>query len=221
MPLFVRINPLASPAAEDDLAVIGSRKPDGIVLPKAEGGKSVAELERRLAALGNADAAILPIATETPAAIFGLASYVGASRRLCGLTWGAEDLSTAVGATAARETDGRYTAPYEVARSLVLFAAHAAGVPALETVYPAFRDTEGLSDYAARGRRDGFAGMLAIHPTQVGPINSAFTVTPDEIAWARRIVAAFDENPGAGVLSIDGQMVDAPHLKHARRMLDL
>ena len=217
--LFVRINPLGSGLAEADLAAIIVGKPDGIVLPKAEGGRSLIDLDQRLKALGNTNSAILPIATETPAAIFALGSFGDVTPRLCGLTWGAEDLPAAVGATTSREEDGRYTPPYEMARSLTLFGAHAAGVPAIETIYPKFRDLDGLKAYAARGRRDGFSGMLAIHPAQVEAINAAFTPSEAEIAWAKRVVELFEKNPGRGALSLDGKMVDAPHLKQAKRLL--
>lgn len=220
IPLFVRINPLGSGLADDDLSAIISRRPDGIVLPKAEGGHSLIDLNQRLNALGDTHAIILPIATETPAAIFGLGSYGNVTPRLCGLTWGAEDLPAAIGAATSREEDGRYTAPYEVARALLLFGAHAAGVPAIETIYPAFRDVEGLTAYAKRGRRDGFTGMLAIHPAQVAPINAAFKPSDVEIEWAKRIAGLFADNPSAGALSLDGKMVDAPHLKQARCFLE-
>jgi citrate lyase subunit beta/citryl-CoA lyase len=219
VPLFVRINPLDSGMAGDDLAAIIAGKPDGIVLPKAEGGRSLLDLDQRLKALGDTQTAILPIATETPAAIFALGSYGDVSPRLCGLTWGAEDLPAAIGAATSREEDGRYTPPYDMLRSLLLFGAHAAGVPAIETVYPAFRDLDGLKAYAARGRRDGFSGMMAIHPAQVEVINAAFTPSDAEIVWARRIVELFDKNPGIGALNLDGKMVDAPHLKQAKRLL--
>jgi citrate lyase subunit beta/citryl-CoA lyase len=217
--LFVRINALGSGLADDDLAAVISHEPDGIVLPKAEGSRTLIDLDQRLKALGDTHAAILPIATETPAAIFALGSYGNVAPRLCGLTWGAEDLPGAIGAATAREADGRYTPPYEVARSLLLFGAHSANVPAIETVYPAFRDPDGLEAYAARGRRDGFSGMMAIHPAQVEVINTAFTPSDAEIAWARRIVELFEKNPGTGALSLDGKMVDAPHLKRAKRLL--
>lgn len=219
VPLFARINALGSGMADDDLAAIISHKPDGIVLPKAEGSRSLIDLDQRLKDLGDTHAAILPIATETPAAIFALGSYGDVTPRLCGLAWGAEDLPAAIGAATSREADGRYTQPYEVARSLLLFGAHAAGVPAIETVYPAFRDLDGLKAYAARGRRDGFSGMMAIHPAQVEVINAAFTPNDAEIAWARRIVELFEKNSGIGALSLDGKMVDAPHLKQAKRLL--
>lgn len=221
VPLFVRINALASGLAHDDLAAVVSGGPDGIVLPKAEGAGSVAELDRLLVEQGDQTALILPIATETPAAIFALGGYGSVTRRLCGLTWGAEDLPAAIGAATAREADGSYTQPYEVVRALLLFGAHAAGVPAIEAVYPAFRDGEGLARYAARGRRDGFSGMLAIHPAQVSVINSAFSVNAEELAWARRVVALFDAHPGAGALDLDGKMVDLPHLKQAQRLISL
>jgi len=215
--LFIRINPLDSGLFDEDLAAILPGRPDGIVLPKAEGGASLAALDVHL----TGDIAILPIATETPAAIFQLGSYGGVTRRLAGLTWGAEDLPAAIGAATSREADGRYTAPYQLARSLTLFGAHAAGVPAIETVFPDFRDLDGLATYAARGRRDGFTGMMAIHPAQVPVINAAFTPSPEEIAHARRIVELFAANPGTGALQLDGRMVDAPHLKAANTVLAL
>jgi citrate lyase subunit beta/citryl-CoA lyase len=216
--LWVRVNPLDSPEQERDLAAILPARPDGIVLPKAEGGASVDELARRLTERGNATAQILAIATETPAAIFALGSYGGA-RRLAGLTWGAEDLPAAIGAATSREEDGSFTAPYQLARSLCLFGAAAAGVMPIETVYPAFRDLDGLALYAARARRDGFTGMMAIHPDQVSVINAAFTPSAAEIAHARSVVAAFEASPGAGALALDGRMIDRPHLLQAQRIL--
>lgn len=216
--LWVRINPLETSEIDRDLAAVLPTHPEGIVLPKAEGGASVGELSRRLAEAGNATARILAIATETPAAIFQLGTY-GGQRRLAGLSWGAEDLPTAIGATASREEDGRYTPPYELARSLCLFGAAAAGVAPIETVYPAFKDDDGLKTYAARARRDGFVGMLAIHPIQVPLINAAFTPTPEEVEQAEAVVAAFEANPGAGALSLEGRMIDRPHLLQAQRLL--
>ncbi|HYI48235.1 MAG TPA: CoA ester lyase [Allosphingosinicella sp.] len=215
---FVRVNPLDGPEHERDLEAILDRHPDGIVLPKSEGGASVEALARSLAERRNITALILPIATETPAALFQLGTYAGC-KRLAGLTWGAEDLPAAIGAVTSREEDGRFTPPYELARSLCLFGAAAAGVPPIETVYPAFRDLEGLAAYAARARRDGFAGMMAIHPDQVGVINAAFTPSEGEIANARAVVAAFEANSGAGALALDGRMIDRPHLLQAQRIL--
>jgi len=213
-PLLVRINPIDGPYASDDLAALRDSHPDGLVLPKAEGVATVRALSSWTGA------PILPIATETPAALFELGSYREVADRLLGLTWGAEDLPAAIGATTAREVDGRYTAPIETVRSLALFAAHAARVPAIETVYPDFRDLDGLAAYAARGARDGFTGMMAIHPDQIAVINRAFTPSDAEIASARAIVQAFAAQPDAGVLAVDGKMVDAPHLAQARRLLE-
>jgi len=217
--VFVRINPLDTDLSSEDLVALRGLSPDAIVLPKAEGAASVRLLAERLTEAG-IDAPILPIATETPAAIFQLGSYAACGVPLAGLTWGAEDLPAAIGAATSREDDGRYTAPYEMVRSLALFGAHAAGVSAIETVYPAFRDVEGLAAYAKRAARDGFTGMMAIHPAQVATINAAFTPDAAQIAHARAIVAAFAAQPEAGALQVDGRMVDAPHLKQARRILD-
>lgn len=217
--LFVRVNALQSGLTDADLAVVGPARPAGYVLPKAEGAASIRDFTARLDAIGDADALILPIATETPSAIFTLGGYAEVAERLAGLTWGAEDLPAAVGAITGREKDGRYTPPYEIARALTLFGAAGAGVAAIETVYPAIRDLDGLADYARRGARDGFTGKMAVHPDQVAPLNAAFTPSEAAIAHARAIVAAFDANPGAGVLTIDGRMIDAPHLSQARRLL--
>jgi citrate lyase subunit beta / citryl-CoA lyase len=218
--LWVRVNPLGTPECDKDLAAVLPSHPNGIVLPKAEGGASIAELARRMTERGNAAAQILAIATETPAAIFGLGTYGGA-KRLAGLTWGAEDLPAAIGAATSREEDGSYTPPYEIARALCLFGAAAAGVAAIETVYPAYKDLDGLAAYAARARRDGFTGMMAIHPAQIPVINLAFTPSEAEIAHARAVVAAFAASPEAGALSLDGRMIDRPHLVQARRILAL
>lgn len=218
--IFVRVNPLDSEENVKDLNAILPSHPDGIVLPKAEGGTSAAELAKRLSERGNATAMILAIGTETPAAIFQLGTY-GGTRRLIGLTWGAEDLPAAVGAATSREEDGSFTPPYELARSLCLFGAAAAGVLPIETVYPAFKDLEGLAAYAARARRDGFLGMMAIHPAQVPVINDAFTPSEAELEHARAVIAAFEANPGSGALSLDGKMIDRPHLIQAQRLLSL
>jgi citrate lyase subunit beta/citryl-CoA lyase len=214
--LFVRINPLDSAFFDADLALLGHAVPDAIVLPKAEGAASIDAFARRLP---NAPP-ILPIATETPAALFQLGSYAGVAARLCGLTWGAEDLPAAIGASTAREADGGYTPPYQMVRSLALFAAHAAAVAAIETVYPAFRDLDGLARYAGRGAADGFTGMMAIHPDQVAVINAAFTPSAEAIARAEAVVAAFGAQPGRGAVQLDGSMLDAPHLRQAQRLLD-
>lgn len=216
--VLVRVNPLDSGLTAEDLAAVLPGAPDGIMLPKAEGAAS---LDRLFAMMGAPALPVLPIATETPAAMFELGSYASHAARLLGLSWGAEDLPAAIGASAAREADGRYTPPIELARSLTLFGAHKAGVAAIETVYPDFRDEAGLSAYAARGRRDGFTGMMAIHPAQVAVINAAFTPSATEIAHARAVIAAFAAHPDAGVLQLEGKMIDAPHLKQAHKIMQL
>ncbi len=221
LPRFVRINPVDGPLAAADLVALAGTRPDAIMVPKAEGAATIATLDALLAAHGLADIPLLPIATETPAAIFQLGSYGAVAHRLAGLTWGAEDLPAAIGAATSRKADGRYTAPYELARSLTLFGAHAAGVSAIDTVYPAIRDDAGLATYAARAARDGFTGMMALHPAQVATINAAFTPDAAAVARAQAIVDAFAASPGAGALQVDGRMVDAPHLKQARRILAL
>lgn len=216
---FVRINPLDTDLCDGDLTALRGLAPDAVVLPKAEGAATIRLLADRMADAG-IRAPILPIATETPAAIFQLGSYAQVGSQLAGITWGAEDLPAAIGAATSRDDDGRYTPPYEMARSLTLFAAHAANVAAIETVYPAFRDMEGLGAYVRRAARDGFTGMMAIHPSQIATINAAFTPDAEQVERARRIVAAFAGSPDAGALQVGGSMVDAPHLKQARHVLD-
>ncbi|WP_420142124.1 HpcH/HpaI aldolase/citrate lyase family protein [Sphingomonas sp.] len=210
---FVRINPVDAGMLDADIAA--ARGADGLILPKAEGKDSVLRL---IEAWGDACPPILPIATETPAALFRLGDYAPVAGRLCGLTWGAEDLSAAIGADTVREADGRYTPPYETARALALFAAHAAGVPAIETVFPALDDDAGLAAYAARGARDGFTGMLALHPRQVAAINAAFTPSDAAVADARRLLEAA-RAAGQGAFRYEGRMIDAPHLNLARALL--
>jgi citrate lyase subunit beta/citryl-CoA lyase len=218
VPYLVRVNALTSPLLDADLKAIADGRPDGIVLPKAEGAASINELVQKMLSHG-LSCPVLPIATETAAAIFRLGEYAAVASHLLGLTWGAEDLPAAIGAESARDADGRFTAPYEMVRSLALFAAHAASVPAIETVFPEFRDLDALAIYAQRAARDGFTGMLAIHPSQIPAIHSAFTPSPALVERSRRIVAAFASHPGAGVLQVDGVMVDAPHLRQAQRVL--
>jgi len=224
--VWVRINTLASPDALEDLEALLPAAPAGIVLPKPVGASDACELANLLERLEQQNALvpgstrILPISTERPEALFRMHEYAGATPRLAGLTWGAEDLSAAVGAAANRDDNGRWLPPYELARSLCLFAAAAAGIPAIDTVYTDFRDVEGLRLYASRARRDGFEGMLAIHPAQVPVINAAFMPTEAEIERADKIVALFADNPDAGVASLDGEMIDRPHWLQAKRILD-
>ena len=223
VPCFVRVNPQDSHMAHDDLASILLYLPDAIVLPKAEGARSVNWLRAEAAAVADTPEGdcppILPIATETPGAIFDLGTLREVSHYLAGVSWGAEDLPAAIGAATSRRDDGSYTPPYEMARSLTLFAAHAAGVAAIDTVFPAIADKAALGAYVARAARDGFTGMLAIHPAQIATINAAFTPAQAEIDHALAIIAAFEANPGAGVLQLDSKMIDAPHLKQAQALL--
>ena len=224
--LWVRVNPLNGSEHAADLAAILPARPGGIMLPKARSPEDVATLVQALDEFevkqggGDAPMAVLPLVTETPEALFSLGGYGACGPRLAGLSWGAEDLGAAVGATAVREPDGSWTPPFQMVRHLCLFAAHAAGVAAIDTIHADFRDTEGLERACREARRDGFSGKLAIHPAQVEVINRAFTPAPAEIEHARRVVAAFERQPGAGVVELDGVMLDLPHLKQARRILD-
>jgi citrate lyase subunit beta/citryl-CoA lyase len=225
--VWVRINPLDSEDADLDLEAVLPAGPAGIVLPKPESAADAIDLAARLdeleaaAGIATGRTGIICICTERPGALFSLGGYAGATERLAALSWGAEDLGAAVGASATRSADGSWLPPYLLARSLCLFAAAAAGVAAIDTVYTDFRNLDGLADYARASRRDGFAGMLAIHPAQVPVINDAFRPSPAEIDRAKRIVALFAENPDAGALGMDGEMIDQPHLVHAKRVVAL
>ena len=224
--LWVRINPLTTPHAAPDLAAVVPFAPDGIVIPKPDSAADLVALDGLVTALEvqaglpQGRIRVMPVATETPAAVFSLGTYTSATPRLAAVTWGAEDLPAAVGAAVNRMSDGGYTDLCRIARSLTIAAAANAGVPAIETVYPAFRDLEGLRAYAAQGRAEGFTGMMAIHPDQVAVIAEVFTPSADEIAHARAVVDLFAANPGAGALSLNGKMLDFPHLKQARRVLE-
>ena len=223
--LIVRVNALDTVLADADLDAIMPAAPDAIMLPKSRHGADVQHLSVKLAVreaendLPDGAVKIIPIATETADAIFGLSSYAGASARLAGLTWGAEDLAAALGAETNRLENGSYADPYRLARAMTLFAARAADVEPIDTVFPNFRDEAGLRAECAAARRDGFTGKMAIHPGQVAAINAAFTPSPEALDHARKIVAAFAREPDAGVLNLDGAMIDRPHLKQAERLL--
>ena len=223
--LWVRVNPLDTPDALADLAAVVAGAPDGIVVPKTDSADDVVRLDHYLAALEAREGIpigstrILPVATETARALFHLDSYAGASARLHGLTWGAEDLPAALGATTNRGPDGELAFVYQLARALCLAAAVSARVQPIDTVYPDFRDGAGLEKNAARARMDGFTGKIAIHPDQVAIIQSAFSPTAEEIAHARRVVAAFAASPSTGTVALDGMMLDRPHLKQAENVL--
>ena len=222
---FVRINPFDTGLTFDDMAAVVKPGLDGLLIPKANGAADIeriaAELDRLEAA--NAMAAgtvrIAVVATETPKALFNLGSYAPPHPRLVALTWGAEDLAAVIGATANKEADGQWTFPYQVARAHCLFAAAAAEVLALDTLYADFRDTEGLEADCRRSRRDGFTGRIAIHPDQVAVINRCYAPSAEEIAQAQMIVDAFAAEPDAGTLGIHGKMYDIPHLKAAQKTL--
>ena len=223
--LFVRPNPLDSGMIDEDLAAVVRPGLDGLLIPKANGAEDIAAIARKLDAL-EADAGlefgtvkIAVVATETPYAMFNLGSYMPPHPRLLALTWGAEDLSSAMGAIDNKEADGSWTFPYQVARAQCLFAAAAAGVAPIDTLYSNFRDPEGLELDCRRARRDGFLGRIAIHPDQVDIINRCFSPSAEEVAHARRISDAFAANPELGTIGIDGKMYDIPHLKAAHKTL--
>ncbi len=224
--LFVRINALDTADALLDLAAIVGGHPFGIVLPKCRGGDDVRLVGHYLTALEARERVavgairVLPIVTESGAAMFGLGSYDNPSiPRLWGMLWGGEDLAADIGATANRDETGRYTAPYQLARSLCLFAATAASVIAVDAVYTNFRDPAGLKAEALEGLRSGFSAKAAIHPDQIEAINAAFTPSAADIEWANRVIAAFDGSPEAGVAAVDGKMLDRPHYRGAQRVL--
>ncbi len=225
--VWVRINPIDTGDAQADLDGVMPSAPTGIMLPKPTSAAAAIELADRLSVLEakhGIDAGstrILPLCTETPEALFTLNSYIGATDRLMGLTWGAEDLSAAVGAATNRDENGNWLPTYEMARSFCLLAAAAAEVAAIDTVFTDFKNADGLRRYASNARRDGFSGMLAIHPAQVETINAAFVPTAEELERATRIVELFETNPGEGAIGLDGEMIDRPHLLQARRLLDM
>jgi citrate lyase subunit beta / citryl-CoA lyase len=223
--LFVRINAHGTGMVSDDLDAVMPAAPDGIMLPKSQSGDDVSLLSAKLAVreaesnLPDGQTRIIAIATETARSLFHMGSYAGISKRLSGLTWGAEDLSADLGSETARLDNGTYTDPYRLARSLCLFAANAAEAAPIDTVYTAFRDLDGLRLESEAARRDGFTAKMAIHPAQVAVINAVFTPTEQAVARARRIIDFFAANPDAGVTGIDGEMIDRPHVRRARRIL--
>jgi citrate lyase subunit beta/citryl-CoA lyase len=223
--IYVRVNELASGLAKDDLAAVIAARPDGIMLPKCNSGADVVELAAMLRVaeaergIDDGTTAIIPLITETAAGVLAAASYGYAHPRLAGLTWGAEDLSAAIGATATRDDLGRYTDVFRLARALTILAASAAGVTAIDTVFVNFRDAAGLRRECAEAARDGFTAKLAIHPDQVPVINEVFTPSAEAVARARAIVQAFADAGNPGVVALGGQMYDRPHLKRAERLL--
>ncbi|MGD1037843.1 MAG: CoA ester lyase [Roseiarcus sp.] len=223
--LIVRVNPIGGGLTDADLDAVMPEAPDAILLPNSLGGASVQQLGAKLAVHeaehGLADGAtrILTIAAESARALFGFASYIGCSRRLEGLAWDGEHLSADLGAEANRLADGAYAAPYRLARALTLIGAAAANVSAIDSVFADFRDAEGLRAETLAARRDGFAAKMAIHPAQVPIINEVFTPSAEAIARARAVIAAFAAAPGAGVVSLDGEMLDLTHWTRAKKTL--
>lgn len=224
---WVRVNPLDTPLWREDLAAVMPGRPDGIMVPKAAGPEQLQVLAAELLqqeqrhGIANGATRILPLVSETPAAALGIGAYASASLpRLAGLTWGAEDLSAAIGANRKRDDRGYWADAFRFVRAQVLLAAHARGVAPIDTLHADFRDVEGIRRIAAESYADGFTGMLAIHPSQVPVINAAFTPGETQIAEARAIVDAFGANPGAGALQLGGRMIDQPHLEQARKLLE-
>ncbi len=222
--IWVRVNPLRSGEIEADLDAIMGAAPGGLFLPKAEGKADVEALDAMLTireaeyGIQNRSTHVAALVTETPKAMFHCGDYEGAPR-LIAMSWGAEDLSSALGSRVQHKADGSYMPMYEMARNLCLLGAVAAGCAPIETVMPEFRDLDKLRERALMVRGQGYRGMLAIHPAQVDVINEAFTPSAEEIAHARAIVQAFADNPGAGTVGLDGQMLDRPHLALAERLL--
>lgn len=223
--LFVRVNALDTGMTDADLDAVMAAAPDGILFPKSRSGADVVHLDAKITArealydIKDGATRILVLVTESAQALFGLHNYRGASKRLDGMTWGAEDLSADLGAETNRDERGDYTDPYRLARAQCLIAAVAAEVAPIDSIYPNFRDGEGLRKEALEGRRDGFSGKMAIHPDQVPVINEVYTPSAESIAKAQRLIDAFKAAGNAGVISLDGQMYDQPHLKRAQRLL--
>jgi citrate lyase subunit beta/citryl-CoA lyase len=223
--LYVRVNAYDSGLTAADLAAVIGAGPDGILLPKASSGADAARLSAELDRLEQAEGVtagrtgIIVIATEVPIALLRMESFCNATPRLRGMTWGAEDLGAAIGASTARDEAGAFTAPFRLARNLCLFAAHAAGLQAIDGICADFRDHAALEREAREAARDGFTGKLAIHPAQIPAINAAFTPSAAEIAEAQAVVDAFAARGDAGVIAIGGRMLDKPHLERARRVL--
>lgn len=225
--LWVRINPLQTPEALEDLVAVMAGRPDGIMLPKPLNAQHAQQLDHYLSALEMREGLtlgstrIIPVATEVPGAVFDLHSYAGASPRLLGLTWGAEDLATAIGATSNKDESGEFSFTYKLARSLCLLASAHAQIQAIDTLSVDFKNLQALELDVHGARKEGFTGKLAIHPDQVDVINQGFTPSAQEIAHAKNIVDAFAKASGAGAVQIDGKMVDKPHLTQALRLIDL
>ncbi|MDF1668333.1 MAG: CoA ester lyase [Roseovarius sp.] len=225
--LIVRVNAYDTGFTLTDLAKVMPSRPDAIMLPKCRGGADVALLGDYLCAFETAfgipvgDTGIISVATETAESIQGLPSYTPAHPRLRGLLWGAEDLMSSLGATSNRDGTAAYSGPFQMARNQCLVAAASAGVVAIDTVCTNIKDLAYVAKESSAARRDGFGAKAVIHPDHIAPVNTAFTPTAEEIAWARAVIAAFEDNPGMGVVAIDGMMIDKPHERAARKIIAL
>jgi citrate lyase subunit beta/citryl-CoA lyase len=223
--VYIRVNDLSTGLTDGDLAALVPARPDGIMLPKSNSGQDVQRLAAKLrvaeaeAGIPDGTTRIVPIISETAAGVLAAASYAGTSGRLAGLTWGAEDLSAAIGARAARDEHGRYTDVFRLARAMTILAAGAAEVAAIDTVFPNFRDMAAFEAECREAERDGFTGKMAIHPAQVPVINAAFTPSREAVEYSAAVVAAFEAAGNPGVVGIDGKMYDRPHLRLAERLL--
>lgn len=222
----VRVNALDTGMTLADLAAVMPARPDGIVLPKCADAAQVRQVSLWLDAFEAAagitagSTRIIAIATETAGSLFGIGSYVEGGPRLAGLMWGAEDLSASIGARANR-IDGQWLSPFRMARDLCLAAAAAAGVAAIDTVHVDIEDLAGLEADAREAKRDGFTAKAVIHPKHVEVVNAVFAPAPEELDWARRVVAAFAAGDDVGVMRMDGKMLDRPHLRLAERLLNM
>lgn len=223
--LWVRVNALDTGLTLDDLSAVVRPGLDGIMVPKSNGAADIEKIGYYLDAfetrsgMVRGTVKIIVVATETPVAIFNLGSYAPAHERLAGLTWGAEDLGAVIGSSTNKQADGDWSQTYRVVRSMCLFAASAADVARIDTLYADFRDPEGLERSCRASQQDGFTGRVAIHPDQVETINRCFSPSQDDLDQAKRIVAAFEAQPGVGTIGIEGKMYDIPHLKLARRIV--
>jgi len=224
--IYVRINDLSTGLTDDDLEIVMAVAPDGVMLPKSLSGKDVTQLDAMLAVseathgLEDGATKIIAIVTETAGSLFTLGTYGGASPRLTGMAWGAEDLSASLGAHSNKDETGKYTDPYRLARSLCLAGAVAAEVAPIDTVYTNFRDADGLWTESEAAVRDGYTGKMCIHPAQVDVVNDVFTPSAEQVDRAQRIVQAFEQAGDVGVTSLDGEMLDRPHQKQAQKLLD-
>lgn len=223
--IYVRINGVQTRFADADLEAVMKARPDGILLPKARSGSDVKTLAAKLTEAEKANniedgqTEISVLGTEVAEALLVMSTFIDTSPRLTSLCWGSEDLSAVIGAKTARNSSGNFTSPFRFARDLCLITAAAANVAAIDTIYIDLRDQPGLAREAADAARDGFTGKLAIHPDQVSVINEAFTPTPGEISRASEIVDAFSQSDSTGVLTMDGEVLDRPHLRRAKGIL--